>query len=64
MLASGLGAAKIAGAGGEDLARNLDSFNILIAQPYLPQDSQARFYLAHYQEFLSLISPFQSAGIR
>ncbi len=63
---SDLGAAKIAAAAasGGDLASNLDSFNSSIAQVYLPQDSQVQFYEERYQEFLALISPFQSAGIR
>lgn len=63
---SDLGAAKIAAAaaGGGDLARNLDSFNSSITQVYLPQDNQVPFYEERYQEFLALISPFQSAGIR
>jgi xylulokinase len=63
---SDLGAAKIAAAaaGGGDLASNLDSFNSSISKVYLPQVNQVSFYEERYQEFLALISPFQSAEIR
>lgn len=63
---SDLGAAKIAAAAarGGDLASNLDSFNSSISKVYLPQVNQVSFYEERYQEFLALISPFQSAGIR
>ncbi len=68
---SDLGAAKIAAAahavtnlGGEDLASELDKFNSSTIEVIEPNKLEEEILEERYQEFLTLVKPFQSAGIR
>lgn len=66
---SDLGAAKIAAAshrieslGGGDLAKELDKFNSSIVEIIEPNKLEREVLENRYQEFLTLIKPFQNAG--
>ena len=63
---SDIGAAMIAAAGhrGADVGAGLDVFNSSIAQVITPDENEMVALENRYQEFLSLINPFQIAGIR
>ena len=68
---SDLGAAKIAAAshrvessGGGDLAKELDKFNSSTVEVIEPNKLEREALENRYQEFLTLVKPFQNAGIR
>ena len=68
---SDLGAAKIAAAshqleslGGVDLAKALDKFNSSTVEVTEPNKSEREQLENRYQEFLTLVKPFQNSGIR
>ena len=63
---SDIGAAMIACAAhqGGDLAKALDEFNSSTAEQVKPTDGEVKMYEDRYQEFLSLVAPFQSQEIR
>jgi D-ribulokinase len=68
---SDLGAAKIAAAshrvessGGGDLAKELDEFNSSTVEVIEPNKLEREALENRYQEFLTLVEPFQNAGIR
>jgi sugar (pentulose or hexulose) kinase len=68
---SDLGAAKIAAAshrvessGGGDLAKELDKFNSSTVEVIEPNKLEREALENRYQEFLTLVEPFQNAGIR
>lgn len=63
---SDIGAAMIACAAhqGGDLARALDEFNSSTAEQVIPTGGEVKMYEDRYQEFLSLVAPFQSQEIR
>jgi sugar (pentulose or hexulose) kinase len=68
---SDLGAAKIAAAahavtnqGVEDLASELDKFNSSTIEVIEPNKLEEEILENRYQEFLTLVKPFQTAGIR
>jgi hypothetical protein len=63
---SDIGAAMIASAAhrGGDLAKELDRFNSSTAVITQPNKSERDALEARYQEFLTLVAPFQIAGIR
>jgi xylulokinase len=67
---SDLGAAKIAAAahavenlGGGDLASELDKFNSSTIEVIEPNKLEEEILERRYQEFLTLVKPFQNAGI-
>ncbi len=62
---SDLGAAMIAAAShrGGDLARELDKFNSSTVDVIEPNKSEQDALEKRYQEFLTLVKPFQNAGI-
>ncbi len=63
---SALGAAKIAAAShrGGDLAKELDKFNSPTVEVIEPNKLEREALENRYQEFLTLVKPFQNAGIR
>jgi sugar (pentulose or hexulose) kinase len=63
---SDLGAAKIAAAShrGGDLAKELDKFNSSTVEVIEPNKLEREALENRYQEFLTLVKPFQNAGIR
>jgi sugar (pentulose or hexulose) kinase len=63
---SDLGAAMIAAAAhrGGDLAKELDKFNSSTVEVIEPNKSEREALENRYQEFLTLVKPFQNAGIR
>ena len=63
---SDIGAAMIAAAAhrGGDLAKELDKFNSSTVQITHPNKSERDALELRYQEFLTLVAPFQIAGIR
>jgi D-ribulokinase len=68
---SDLGAAMIAAAshrvessGGGDLAKELDKFNSSTVEVIEPNKLEREVLENRYQEFLTLVKPFQNAGIR
>jgi sugar (pentulose or hexulose) kinase len=63
---SDFGAAKIAAAShrGGDLAKELDKFNSSTVEVIEPNKSERDALENRYQEFLTLVKPFQNAGIR
>ena len=68
---SDLGAAKIAAAshrvessGGGDIAKELDKFNSSTVEVIEPNKLEREALENRYQEFLTLVKPFQNAGIR
>ena len=63
---SDLGAAKIAAAShrGGDLAKELDKFNSSTVEVIEPNKLEREALEKRYQEFLTLIKPFQNVGIR
>jgi len=63
---SDIGAAMIAAAAhrGGDLAKELDTFNSSAAEITYPNQSERDVLETRYQEFLTLVAPFQIAGIR
>jgi ribulose kinase len=68
---SDLGAAMIAAAshrvessGGGNLAQELDKFNSSTTEVIEPYEKERDALENRYQEFLTLVKPFQNAGIR
>ena len=63
---SDLGAAMIAAAShrGGDLAKELDKFNSSTVEVIEPKKSEREALENRYQEFLTLVKPFQNPGIR
>ena len=63
---SDIGAAMIAAAAhrGGDLAKELDEFNSSTVEVIEPNKSEREALENRYQEFLTLVKPFQNAGIR
>jgi sugar (pentulose or hexulose) kinase len=63
---SDIGAAMIAAAAhrGGDLAQELDEFNSSTVEVIEPNKSEREALENRYQEFLTLVKPFQNAGIR
>ena len=63
---SDIGAAMIAAAShrGGDLAKELDEFNSSTVEVIEPNKSEREALENRYQEFLTLVKPFQNAGIR
>ncbi len=63
---SDLGAAKIAAAShrGGDLAKELDKFNSSTVEVIEPNKIELEVLKNRYQEFLTLVKPFQNVGIR
>ena len=63
---SDLGAAMIAAAShrGGDLAKELDEFNSSTVEVIEPNKSEREALENRYQEFLTLVKPFQNPGIR
>ena len=63
---SDIGAAMIACAAyqGGDLAKALDKFNSSTIEQVAPTGDEVKMYEDRYQEFLSLVAPFQSQEIR
>lgn len=63
---SDIGAAMIAGAAlrGSDIGAGLDSFNSSISEVIPPNEIEMQALQIRYQEFLTLVAPFQSSGSR